>query len=237
MSAPLRTRRATLLLILATTALSVSSGCETTTRVLDTAERAVTGRTGKTIIDIATSKDAEQALRRHVEGYARDPGALLKDLRAAQRDFETLMSALRGEVGRTWGKKEVHLPDRKRYVKYTQNYRSRAIVDFDAGEILVETLDDTDPRRWLKYVVLTTLLTPNDPRAVDLFSDKGITLTSDKEPYLLGLVVDQTGKPVRTPAEAESFAEWLLEKRAGTRMVEGEGAQKTAHFVKMAMVS
>src|SRR2546427_13003084 len=145
MSAPLRTRRATLALILATTALSVASRCETTTRVLDTAERAVTGRTGKTIIDIATSKDAEQALRRHVEGYARDPGALLKDLRAAQLDFEALMAALRGEVGRTWGKKEVRLPDRKRYVKYTQNYRSRAIEDVDAGEILEQTLDDTNP--------------------------------------------------------------------------------------------
>ncbi|TLY40793.1 MAG: DUF3393 domain-containing protein [Nitrospirae bacterium] len=217
MIVPNRTRSATLLLILATTTLSLSSGCETTKRVLDTAERAVTGRTGKTVIDIATSKDAEQALRKHVEGYARDPGALLKDLRAAQRDFETLMAGLRGEVGRTWGKKEVHLPDRKRYVKYTQNYRSRAIVDFDAGEILVETLDDTDPRGSLKNAVVTTLLTPNDPRAVDLFSDKGITLTSDKEPYLLGLVVDQTGKPVRTPAEAESFADWLLEKRSGVR--------------------
>ncbi len=231
-----RKRRATLLLILATTTLSVSPGCETTKGVLDTAERAVTGRTGKTVIDIATSKDAEQALRKHVEGYARDPAALLKDLRAAQRDFETLMAALRGEVGRTWGKKEVHLPDRKRYVKYTQNYRSRAIVDFDAGEILVETLDDTDPRGSLKNAVVSTLLTPNDPRAVDLFSDKGITLTSDKEPYLLGLVVDQTGKPVRTPAEAESFADWLLEKRPGTRTVDQEGAPKTAHFVKMAMV-
>src|SRR5437667_199151 len=146
------------------------------------------------------------------------------------------MSALRGEVGRTWRKKEVHLPDRKRYVKYTQTYRSRAIVDFDAGEILVETLDDTDPRGSLKNAVVTTLLTPNDPRAVDRFSDKGITLTSDKEPYLLGLVVDQTGKPVRTPAEADSFADWLLEKRSDTRTVEQEGASKTAHFVKLAMV-
>src|SRR5437879_6782667 len=100
MSAPLRTRRATFLLILATTALSVSSGCETTTRVLDTAERAVTGRTGKTIIDIATRKDAEQALWRHVEGYAREPGALLKDVRAAQRDFETVMYVLRATIGR-----------------------------------------------------------------------------------------------------------------------------------------
>src|SRR5438093_11974739 len=130
MSAPLRTRRATLLLILATTALSVSSGCETTTRVLDTAERAVTGRTGKTIIDIATSKDAEQALRRHVEGYARDPQALMKDLRAAQRDFETLTAALRGEAGRTWATQEVHLPERKRCVKHTTNSQSRAIADF-----------------------------------------------------------------------------------------------------------
>src|SRR5437667_10619616 len=128
MSAPLRTRRATLLLILATTALSVSSGCETTTRVLDTAERAVTGRTGKTIIDIATSKDAEQGLRRHVEGYAREPWALLKELRAAERDFETLMAGLRGEVGRTWGKEQVHLPDRKRFVNYTQNDRRHSIV-------------------------------------------------------------------------------------------------------------
>ena len=46
---------------------------------------------------------------------------------------------------RPGGKKEVQLPERKKYVKYTQNYKSRAIVDFDSGEILVETLDDQDP--------------------------------------------------------------------------------------------
>ena len=227
---------APLLLILAIPVLSLWSGCETTERILDTAERVVTGRTGRTVIDIATSKDSEEALRKHVEGYARDPAALFKDLRAAQRDFETLMAALRGDVGRTWGKKEVSLPEQKRYVKYTQNYQSRAIVDFDTGEILVETLDDKDPRGSLKNAIVTTLLTPDDPRAVDLFSDKGITLTSDKKPYLLGLVVDQSGKSVRTPTEAESFADWLLEKRAGTRPVELEGTSKTAHFVKIAMV-
>src|SRR5213080_4102696 len=104
-----------LFLILTIPALSLWSGCETTERVLATAKRVVTGRTSKTIIDIATSKDAEQALRRHVEGYARDPQALLKDLRAAQRDFETLMATLRGEAGRTWGKKEVHLQPRVRH--------------------------------------------------------------------------------------------------------------------------
>ena len=92
-----------LFLILTIPALSLWSGCETTERVLDTAKRVVTGRTSKTIIDIATSKDAEQALRRHVEGYARDPEALIKDLRAAQRDFETLTAALRGEALTVYG--------------------------------------------------------------------------------------------------------------------------------------
>ena len=157
------------LLILGIPVLSLWSGCETTDRLLNTAERLATGRTGKTVLNIATSKDADEALRRHVEGYARDPAALFKDLRAAQRDFETLMAALRGEAGRTWGEKEVSLPERKRYVKYTQNYKSRAIVNFDTGEILVETLDDKDPRGSLKNAIVTTLLTPDDPRAVDLF--------------------------------------------------------------------
>jgi membrane-bound lytic murein transglycosylase C len=205
--------------------------------VLSTAERAVTSRTGKTVIDLAQSKDPDRALKRRLESYERDPAALLRDVRAVQRDFETLMAHLRGEVGKAWGKKEVKLPERKRYVKYTQNYRSRAIVDFDAGEILVETLDDKDPSGSLKSAIVTTLLTPNDPRAVDLFSDKAITLTGEKEPYLLGLVVDQDGKPVRAPAEAERFAAYLLEKRSGTRPIEQEGVTKTARYVKMAMVT
>ncbi len=223
-------------LVMAITLLSVSSGCETTDRVLTAAERAATSQTAKTVIGIAQSKDPEQAARRRLERYSQDPEGLFRDLRAAQRDFETLMTALSGKVGETWGKKEVKLPERKKYVKYTQNYRSRAIVDFDKGEILVETLDDKDPRGSLKNAVVTTLLTPQDPRAVDLFSDKEITLTSDKEPYLLGLVHDQNGKPVRTPAEAEPFAAYLLEKNSGTRVVEQDGTKNTATYVTMAMV-
>jgi membrane-bound lytic murein transglycosylase C len=140
-------------------------------------------------------------------------------------------------VGKTWGKKDVQLPERKKYVKYTQNYKSRAIVNFDSGEILVETLDDQDPQRSLKNAVITTILTPEDPRAVDLFSDKEIVLTDGKTPYLFGLVLDQQNKPMRTPEEAELFAVYLLEKRSGTRVVDQDGTKKTAHYVTIAMVS
>jgi len=214
-----------------------SSGCETTDRVLTAAERAVTSRTGQTVIDLVEGKDPGQVAKKRLDQYSRDPEALFRDLREAQKDFEAILAALGVNVGKTWGKKEVKLPERKKYVKYTQNYKSRAIVNFDSGEIMVETLDDQDPQRSLKNAVITTILTPQDPRAVDLFSDKEIVLTGDKEPYLLGLVLDQQNRPVRTPAEAEPFAAYLLEKKSGTRVVDQDGTKKTAHYVTIPMVS
>ena len=215
----------------------ITSGCETTDRVLMAAERVVTSRTGRTVIDLAEGKDPAQIAKKRLDQYARDPDALLRDLRAAQRDFNALYEALGGKVGEKWGKKEVKLPEQKKYVKYTQNYRSRAIVDFDKGDILVETVDDQDPRRSLKNAVVTTLLTPQDPRAVDLFSDKEIVLTGDKEPYLLGLVLDQQGKAIRTPSDAEPFAEHLLTSKSGTRDVDQEGMKKTATYVTIKMAA
>ena len=223
-------------LLILTLALA-TSGCETTDRVLTSTERLVKSRTGQTIIDLAEGKDPAQVAKKRLDQYARDPESLLRDLQAAQRDFKALYEALGGKVSETWGKKEVKLPEQKKYVKYTQNYKSRAIVDFDSGEILVETLDDQDPQRSLKNAVITTILTPEDPRAVDLFSDKEIVLTGDKEPYLFGLVLDQQRNPMNTPAEAEPFAAYLLEKKSSTREVDQDGAKKTAHYVKISMVS
>ncbi len=215
----------------------LASGCETTERALTAAGRVTRGQTGQAIIDLAAGKDPAQIAKRRLNQYARDPEAILRDLREAKKDFESILAVLGVNVGKTWGKKEVQLPERKKYVKYTQNYKSRAIVDFDTGEILVETLDDQDPQRSLKNAVVTTLLTPQDPRSVDLFSDKEIVLTNDKEPYLLGLVLDQQNKPIRTPAEAEPFAAYLMEKKSGTRTVDQDGTKKTVQYVTMGMVS
>ncbi|HSC56635.1 MAG TPA: murein transglycosylase domain-containing protein [Nitrospira sp.] len=205
--------------------------------MLTATERAVGSRTGKTVIDIIEGKDPSQIAKRRLDEYAKDPERLLQDLRAAQRDFKALYAALGGKVGEQWGKKEVKLPQQKKYVKYTQNYKSRAIVDFDSGDILVETLDEQDPKRSLRNAIVTTLLTPQDPRAVDLFSDKEIQLTGDHEPYLFGLVLDQHGKPIRTPAEAEPFADYLLEHTSATRAIEQDGTKKTSTFASMKMVA
>ena len=223
-------------LVILTFAL-LTTGCETTDRALTAAGRAARGQSGRAIIDLASGKDPAKIAKKRLDQYARDPDALFRDMREAKKDFEAILAALGVNVGKTWGTKEIQLPERKKYVKYTQNYKSRAIVNFDSGEILVETLDDQDPQRSLRNAVTTTILTPEDPRAVDLFSDKEIVLTDDKPPYLFGLVLDQQNKPMRTPEEAEPFAAYLLEKKSGTRIIDQDGTKKTAHYVTMAMVS
>lgn len=213
------------------------TGCESTDRVLTNAERVLGSRTSRTVLDIATGKDPKLILKERVDAYQRDPEAVIRDLRTIQRDFNTLMTALTGRVRQTWGEKEVKVPEQKKYVKYTQNYMSRTIVDFDNGTIVVETLDDKAPKESLKNAIVTTILTPDDPRSVDLFSDKPVTLTSDKPPYLLGLVVDQQGQPIRTPAQAEAFAASALETATKSRPVDQNGTARQALIAEIKMVA
>lgn len=216
--------------------LLLLAGCESPDRVLTNAGRVLGSRTGRTILDIATGKDPKHILKERVDAYQRDPEAVIRDLRMIQQDFNTLMTALTGQVRQTWGEKEVKIPEQKKYVKYTQNYMSRTIVDFDSGSIVVETLDDKSPKESLRNAIVTTLLTPDDPRSVDLFSDKPVTLTSDSSPYLLGLVIDQQGQPIRTPAQAETFAASTLES-AKTRTVDQNGVTKQALIAEIKMVA
>ncbi len=124
------------------TLLLLLGGCESADRVLTNTERVLGSRTGRTVLDIAAGKDPKHILKERVDAYQRDPEAVIRDLRTIQRDFNTIMTALTGKVRQTWGEKEVKVPEQKKYVKYTQNYMSRTIVDFDNGTIVVETLDD-----------------------------------------------------------------------------------------------
>jgi membrane-bound lytic murein transglycosylase C len=213
-------------------ALAVSAvllgGCETARVATSMATSAATSRN--------PSQALQDSLKARGNEYARNPEAVIRDAKLLKKDFDQLMEALGGKVEKKWGKKEVKLPSRTRYVKYTQNYMSRAEVDFDAGSILVETVDEKDPRASLRSAIVTTLLTPDDPRSVDLFTDQGVTLTSDRKPYLEGLVVGEDGRSIVTPEAADAFATVLL-GRASTRTVTLESGDKTALYVRFAMVA
>lgn len=219
--------------------LCLLAGCQSTDP--DKIISAVRSPSVRTLTGIASASDRDAALRRLLEqrkdAYERDPRIILSDVRGLQRDYQRLTSLLFGKASGSWGKKDTRLPTRTHYVKYTQNYKSRAIVDFDTGQITVETVDDKEPRASLKSALVTTLLTPDDPRAVDLFSDRSIELTSAKEPYLLGLVQDGKGRPIATPAQAEAFADQVIDQQSKTREVAVQEGAKQALFVKIAMVA
>jgi len=219
------------------------ASCQTLDKAMKTADSAmdaVNTGTMKNLAQIATSDKPsatlKQEAKQRAEYYKTHPQAVRDDIRAVKRDFDKLMSFLQGNVSKTWGGQEVKVPTRTTYVKYTQNYMSRAVVDFDAGEVMVETLDDKHPDASLRNAIVTTLLTPDDPRSVDLFSDKAVTLSGDKEPYLKGLVVDKHGRSIDTPAAAEAFAKVLADGEARQRSVDVNDVRKNALYVKIAMV-
>ncbi|MCW8827103.1 MAG: murein transglycosylase domain-containing protein [Gammaproteobacteria bacterium] len=168
---------------------------------------------------------------------ADDPNAFIGDkAKVFTRSIANkLLTNLLAEAGIVWGKREAIAPSNKRYVKYTENYKSRAIVHFDKGLITVETLDQQQSIQSLQRAIVSTLLTPDDPRAVDLYSAKTIKLTG--RPYLHGLVEDQKGRSVDEPVIAESYAQYLIKNRYKTRTTQTQKGSEQVHFVQFKMVS
>ena len=168
--------------------------------VITAARIAATGDLSSAARQIAVSKATR---------YATNPEALLWDARR----FQKVLDSFRKAVDDSWGKDEAREPGPREYVKYTQDYKSRAMVDFDAGLVTVETLDQDRPLDSLRSAVVTTLLTPRDPRAVDLWSAGEVRLGD--EPFLLGEVKDFDGKDIRWAWRAERFADALVKGKGG----------------------
>jgi membrane-bound lytic murein transglycosylase C len=159
--------------------------------------------------------------------YATNPSAIEADYKR----FKSIIATFRKAVTGNWGKGDAREPQPKQYVKYTQNYLSRASVDFEAGQILVETLDQDAPVKSLREAIVTTLLTPYDPRAVDMYSSGPVTLGGT--PFLLGEVKDGRGQDIRTEAQAETFARQLLAEGTLERPASVPG--KTVRYVVIPM--
>lgn len=192
------------------------------------------------MVNLATARSPEAALRNmaqsRVNAYTYNPQLALADLRRIKNEYDKLMGNLQQESGEKWGKRESGtLPSRTRYVKYTENYKNRVVVDYDAGTILIEHLEDDAVRDKLRRATVVALLTPGDPGAVDLFSDKEITLSG--QPYLQDLVVDQNNVVLKTREDVERYASYLVENRLQQRSIDVNGTPKTVFYVQMAMVN
>jgi len=186
---------------------------------------------------IAVTGDVISAQRMAVEKvtrYAANPEALERDIQRLQRETARLIEGFRKAVGGVWGEEEIKEPTPREYVKYTQNYLSRASVDFDRGEITVETLDREDPLKSLRAAIVTTLLTPDDPRAVDIYSAR--TVEPGKMPFLHGEVVDHQGTNIRWSWRAGVFADYLIKNGLRTRRITTGDGTKEIRYVVIPMV-
>ena len=133
------------------------------------------------------------------------------------------------EIAKNWADKKTASP--KAYVKYTDHYLSRAIIDFNSGLIQVETVSKQNPKTALKNAIVQTLLTPEDPTRVDLFSAEAPPTGS--KPFLLELVRDQDNLPIRYAWRANRFADYLIQ----TRYKQFANNGQTRHAVTFNMVN
>lgn len=206
---------------------------------LDSLLKVASSSSAKNLTKIANSSDPKAAAKSLLENkrnqWERDPMQLARDLKVAKRDFDDLMNVLSGNVKKKWGKREMRLPGSKTYVKYTRQYRSRAIVNFEQGEISVETLEENADAS-LKSAIIATLLTPEDPASVDVFSDSAINLNSKSSPFLLGLVLNDAGQEISTTELASAYADKLL-PLARTRTIQTDDGGKPVRFVTFQMVA
>ncbi len=169
---------------------------------------------------IVATRDAA-ALRQMAQdkavSYTTNPMALYWDL----RQFKKVLADFRKVVGGTWGEDNVKEPEQKSYVKYSDHFKSRAIIDFDKGLVTVETLDAKSYYQSLHKAIVHTVLAPADPSAVDLYSAREVE--PGTEPFLFGQVKDQDGQNIRWLWRAERFAAYVLSQKIISRKTERNG--------------
>lgn len=132
-------------------------------------------------------------------------------------------------IADNWSDKKIATP--RAYVKYSNHFKSRAIIDFSSGLIQVETIASQNSKAVLKQAIVQTLLTPEDPTQLDLFSAKAPSIGA--KPFLLELVRDRDNKPIRYSWRAERFADYLITHH----YVIKQDKDKTRHSVSFHMVN
>lgn len=191
----------------------------------------------KTSSQLRSIEQVEQLVKK-VQNRPEDIGGIIEQSKRSKEAFEgdlaaikSLLKDLARLVGKEWGEEETELPGQKKYVKYSNDYQARAIVDFAKGNVTVATIAKNQVSDKLKQAIVTTLLTPADPRYNDIFSDKSPVL--GEQPFLYKQVVDQDNKAIRYEWRANRFAEYLLSNKVTKR----QANNKTIHQVTFALVN
>ena len=169
---------------------------------------ALTSCSSMSVQDIAAMvnnpSSATDILKRKSRDYAANPEKLTEDLKA----LKVRIKQFKRSVALVWGPQDDKQSVPEVYVKYTDHYFNRAHINFETGEVIVETLAPDSQRQYLEKAIVKTLLTPDDPRQVDLYSDADPDV--EGLPFLYQQVLDHQQQPIAVASEATRYAQYLI---------------------------
>jgi membrane-bound lytic murein transglycosylase C len=168
----------------------------------------------------------ESMAKSKAKNYASNPKRLSNDLK--------FLSTFIKKISSVWGEENVAVPKEKEYVKYMQNYKSRALIDFDKGIVTIETIDEKNTTNSLRNAIVTTLLLPDDPRAFDLFGTGKVKLGAT--PYLYKEIIDDQHKYIRYQWRANRYANLLIKNNLNQKKVTKSNKTIKVSYVTIPMV-
>jgi len=190
-------------------------------------------------LKVALAKDPKAMLSSMAENkvntYRNDPRQLLNDFDRLHQELSKLFGNVQEESEKQWGSEESQtLPGPKKYVKYTEQYKNRIVVDYEKSTIRIEHIQEPRAANKVRNAIVVALLTPEDPKAADVFSDSDVIL--EGKPFLQSLVLDQNRKPMQTRDDVERFADYLMGNRLQNRRITVGSGKVDVVYVQIDMI-
>lgn len=195
---------------------------------------ALSGCTSSDYRKITSSSNPKDTLKKitkqKAESYLKNPESIKQEVKKIA-NVATAFSQLRKSITHSWGDSDAKEPSPKEYVKYINNYKSRAIIDYEKGIVTIGTVNSSNVNQSLKEAIVMTLLMPSNPNGEDLFNSDKIKIGG--EPYLYNEVVDNEGKAIRWEGRANNFADYLIKNSIKTYKLSNKNL---AYYVQIPMV-
>ncbi|QFI39859.1 DUF3393 domain-containing protein [Moritella marina ATCC 15381] len=170
-------------------------------------------------VELAALNNNSQALERLAY---QQPNYRAKTEQSNDKDntaLNTIQADYRSEVTNLWGDSNNAFSSNYRYIKYTNDYRSRAIIDFKQGTVRVDTLEQQNSQQYLKQAIEYTLLAPQQPKYTDFYNS--YTSEIKGTPFLYQQVQDDNGKAMKWHWRASRYANYLIKNKRKQIMING----------------
>ena len=138
----------------------------------------------------------------HTENNAEKPRQTVRQLTNFVQEVENL-----------WAD-DAQFSSQTQLVQYSTDKRTRSLIDLKEGKLIIEHLASPNAELVMHRILTNALLTPDDPRKVDLLSTQPVS--EGNHPFLFGQLVDSLGKPIDTLSKAQTFAAWAIVHKSQT---------------------